>query len=105
MELRWPLVAERVREAPGADERLQDLQQLAPRQAAAAPGAQHDRAYVVRAADAKVGPPREDVTRLVGLVEPPPHDEWLGRRLDRLCQPPRWRERGQRREPRAYLWE
>ena len=80
VQQRRPLAAQRLADAPGDRKRLENVQQLLARQPAAAPGAQHDRADVVRAAHTDVGPPREQVACLVGLVEQPRDDGRVARR-------------------------
>ena len=89
-------------EATRGDQRLQDL-----RAAPSPPGARRARARRTTVAMSCApptptsGPARQDVARLVGLVEPAPDDERLGRRLERLGQPARRAERGQPGQPLA----
>ena len=61
------------------------------------------RADVPSAADADVRPLPQEPARLVGLVEPATDHDRVGRRLERLREPARRRERGVGREPLAHL--
>ena len=92
MQQRQSLVAQHVHQAPGSDERVQDLEQLRPVEPAAAPGAQDQLADVARSPNADVGPPPEQIDRLVGLVERSLDHERVGGRHEALGQPPRRRE-------------
>ena len=90
----WPpLVCEQRGEARGGVERVGDLQELG-RLQAPAPCRTLDRGTdVVRAADSEPGPLLEQGEHLIRLVESAGHDDPVARRLERLGELARWRER------------
>ncbi len=96
---RPPLVGQE-RGQPGRGvEGRRDLEELARLQPAAARGSLDGRADVVGRADADARPVLDERPGLVGLVEAARDDDRVVRRLDRLRQAARGRERGGRREP------
>ena len=95
------LVGERCRQPRGRVERVGDRQELFRVEPAAADRAFDRWADVMRRTDAHARTVRQERTRLVGLVEPARHDDRIGRRLQRLGQASRRRERRGRRQPVA----
>ena len=84
----------------GCIEGLRDLEELRRLEAPAAGRALHGRTDVTGRPDPRAGPLLEERPRLVGLVEPARHDDRVVRRLERLGQAARGRERGGLGEPR-----
>ena len=98
---RPPLVGQRRRQPGGRVERLGDLEELGRVEPAAAGRALDRRPDVVGRPDPDARPLLDQAAGLVGLVERPRDDDRVARRLERLGQPPRRRERGGLRQPVA----
>ncbi len=87
MEQRPLHLAQRVGQATGRHEGLDDGPQLPRVEATPAHGTRHDGTDVPCAADADVRPHGEQPAGLVGLVEAARHDERVRRRLDEQGEP------------------